>query len=505
MKSLKVTQISFFIFWLAFIAITILTRFYGLSLKPIHFDESINGWFVIQMKNLGFYKYDPNNYHGPLYFYVLQGFESIWGRSIYVLRAVPAVFSVLSVVVFTFGILKSSSLQKWMALFLLMSPSFLFFGRSGIHEMPFVFFQIVFALGILRWHEKFDAWALLLTLFGLWGMVVLKETFAITLLSWIGGFLCLGSSEIRKTFSAARLSSAWNRRVSFLLVILLALWFLLFTGFFKNPSGLGGFFKAFMPWLKTGVHGHGHEKSVWYWLDVFWKAEPLVLLGIGSAFAGMFSNVKILRMISVFALCQLLIYSLIPYKTVWCLLSLAWPFYLVLAMTISQGLKGSLFNRITFFFLGVVFIGMGLRSSYVSVYKNPIDFDHPFVYVNSTLDYQTLENFILSTGQKTPALMKEPIQIGMKEQWPWPWVLNSYEGLDYNLCSAHLLPNAAIYFCDLNDSAVVESKLSSSYWKVQLKLRQSREESVVYFRQDLFPQTPLVGKVSSLEKNQESK
>lgn len=101
--------------------------------------------------------------------------------------------------------------------------------------------------------------------------------------------------------------------------------------------------------------------------------------------------------------------------------------------------------------------------------------------------------------------MKEPIQIGMQEQWPWPWVLNSYEGLAYNLCSAHLLPNAAIYFCDLNDSAVVESKLTSSYWKVQLQLRQSREESVVYFRQDLFPQIPLAGKVSSLEKTQEGK
>ena len=40
-------------------------------MKPPHFDEGINGWFVDQMMKNGFYRYDPTNYHGPLHFYVL--------------------------------------------------------------------------------------------------------------------------------------------------------------------------------------------------------------------------------------------------------------------------------------------------------------------------------------------------------------------------------------------------------------------------------------------------
>ena len=40
-------------------------------MKPPHFDEGINGWFVDQMMRTGYYKYDPSNYHGPLHFYVL--------------------------------------------------------------------------------------------------------------------------------------------------------------------------------------------------------------------------------------------------------------------------------------------------------------------------------------------------------------------------------------------------------------------------------------------------
>src|ERR1700720_1347883 len=46
-------------------------RFFLLGIKPPHFDEGINGWFVDQIIKAGFYKYDPTNYHGPLHFYVL--------------------------------------------------------------------------------------------------------------------------------------------------------------------------------------------------------------------------------------------------------------------------------------------------------------------------------------------------------------------------------------------------------------------------------------------------
>ena len=36
-------------------------RFLLLSIKPAHFDEGINGWFVDQMRNNGFYRSDPTN------------------------------------------------------------------------------------------------------------------------------------------------------------------------------------------------------------------------------------------------------------------------------------------------------------------------------------------------------------------------------------------------------------------------------------------------------------
>ena len=55
-------------------------------MKPPHFDEGINGWFVDQMMKNGFYSYDPTNYHGPLHFYVLFLSQTLFGRHIWALR-----------------------------------------------------------------------------------------------------------------------------------------------------------------------------------------------------------------------------------------------------------------------------------------------------------------------------------------------------------------------------------------------------------------------------------
>ncbi|PYJ72904.1 MAG: hypothetical protein DME72_07095, partial [Verrucomicrobia bacterium] len=51
--------------WLI-LGFAVFLRFFLLGIKPPHFDEGINGWFVDQMVKNGFYRYDPTNYHGPL-------------------------------------------------------------------------------------------------------------------------------------------------------------------------------------------------------------------------------------------------------------------------------------------------------------------------------------------------------------------------------------------------------------------------------------------------------
>src|ERR1017187_3093442 len=78
-------------FW-AILAVGFLFRFLYLDIKPPHFDEGINGWFVDQTVGGGFYPYDPTNYHGPFHFYVLLFFKLLLGRNLFALRFSASLF-----------------------------------------------------------------------------------------------------------------------------------------------------------------------------------------------------------------------------------------------------------------------------------------------------------------------------------------------------------------------------------------------------------------------------
>src|SRR2546428_3166102 len=82
--------------WLI-IGLAAFLRFFLLGMKPPHFDEGINGWFVDQMVKTGFYKYDPTNYHGPLHFYVLLLSQTLFGRNLWALRLAGWAVSITSV------------------------------------------------------------------------------------------------------------------------------------------------------------------------------------------------------------------------------------------------------------------------------------------------------------------------------------------------------------------------------------------------------------------------
>lgn len=478
-RKLSITRYAGFL--LILLLLTIVSRFLFLTNKPVHFDEGINGWFVMQMKLTGFYKYDPTNYHGPLYFYILAFFETLFGRSVETLRAVPSVFAVLSIFVVCYDYFADRKVRVPLAIFLCLSTAFIFYGRSGIHEMPFVFFQLIMAVGLLRWIEgQKDSKAFCLTIVGLWGMMLLKETFAVSLFAWGVAYLSLGWQDVRGLFLKSTWAPVWNRKVRLLMLGLIAAFVLFFSGFMMNPRGVVDFFVAFLPWMKTGSHGNGHEKEFLYWIKVLASSEPLVLLGLATSFVGVISKNKAFRAVSVFSLVQLLVYSLIPYKTVWCILTLVWGFYFSLAYALVQWKQKWL--KIVLWTLTVVLSILQLRSTYESVYKRPMDMEHPYVYVNSTYDMKDFVDFLESQWMQHPDWKKETIQIGMREQWPWPWIFHNYPNLDYNQCGSFIKENSLVYLCDTVDSAFAESKFTQSYLKVIINFRQAKESSVIYLR-----------------------
>ena len=388
-------------------------RFIFLENKPIHHDESVNAWWLTQITEKGFFAYDPTNYHGPLFFYIQWMLERFFGSDLWVLRIGSVLFSCLSV-----SLLWQRN-YRFGALLMALSPAFFFFSRSGIHESMFVFFQMLLLFGWIDLYEKKDG-ALSLILVGIVGSLALKETWA---LSWIALMLATGFLGYR--FLLAPFANQKIRKNTSLVIWMgVLVWALLFTGFMQKPTGILDFFKAFMPWLQTGTHGSGHDKPFWFWLEILFKYESLlalVLLASSYFVVKWRKTEKIFVFIYAFFVFQFLIYSLIPYKTIWCLISLIWPLCL-LVDTLSQKIKFQK-NAPIGILLGLIVFGAWQA---VWVYRlnlqKPIHFDHPYVYVQST---QELKQFAdnVNTDKRVLVMLSDP--------WPFPWIFRNNPHVRY--------------------------------------------------------------------------
>src|SRR3954462_15875333 len=78
---------------IAIVLVALVLRLVLLELKPPHFDEGVNGFFVDQMTREGPHHYDPTNFHGRLHFYFLVLMQKLFGGHIWALRLPTALFS----------------------------------------------------------------------------------------------------------------------------------------------------------------------------------------------------------------------------------------------------------------------------------------------------------------------------------------------------------------------------------------------------------------------------
>jgi len=481
---------------LIFLLIAALTRFVLLDNKPIHFDESINMWFVERIWTDGFFRYDPTNYHGPMMFYLIQFVQLFTGFDYLSTRWAATIFSFLTLVILWFGPLKQRGALRWAAVFLLMSPAMGFYGRSGIHESTFVFFQV---LGFLSFHylvEKDFKKFWLLFIASLLGMMALKETFLVLILAFGPAALVVLATErkkvVLKKWTQDLVKSFKTPEVYFPLLGMFLLFLGFYSGFGGNPKGLADFFVALAPWLKTGVQGAGHEKSFWTWILWMGKYEFAILAGFVLSLPFIINN-KWIRFYFVFTFFLWLIYSLIPYKTPWCIISILWPFAILAGFGVDEFIKkfsGAAKQAPLYIGLVALFGGEAYFLNQ-TIYKNPIDMDHPYVYVNSTYP---MKEFIEKTQQllvENPVLRAQTIQIGTEESWPIPIVFHKTYTLSYFRTNAKVEENALMYMVDFQDQKIIEDTLKSrgvgdQYGGFKLQVRQGRSEILIYVKKEFF-------------------
>src|SRR5947208_12655301 len=277
----------------AILGVAVFLRFLLLGMKPPHFDEGINGWFVDQVVKNGFYRYDPTNYHGPLHFYVLLLFECLFGRNLWALRLPVVLVSIICVwLIFKFEPLVGRNVTRIAALAMAISPGFVFYGRYAIHEVWLQFFSTMFILGLLGLWRLGRLNYLWYAGMGLTGMILTKETYAIHVACALLAVPVLAvSCKLSRVPDSKRAKQTWSWiDLAMVLGVGAVAIVVFYSGFFLNWNGVKGLYQAFKAWTETGAAGHGHEKPWDYFLklmgplpDVGGNDSPIQRLRDGRA------------------------------------------------------------------------------------------------------------------------------------------------------------------------------------------------------------------------------
>src|SRR4051794_11775988 len=313
--------------WLI-IGLAAFLRILLLGMKPPHFDEGINGWFVDQMVKNGYYRYDPTNYHGPLHFYVLFLFQTLFGRNLWAIRMPVVLMSITCVwLTLKYEPFVGRTVARWAALAMAVSAGFVFYGRYSIHEIWLVFFSMLSLLGLLglwRFGKPGHLWAAGM---GLTGMILTKETYIIHVAcALIAAGVCYVSHRITPAPDAKPSKQSWDwLDLAMVVATGTALVIFFYSGTFFHWSGVRGLYQAYTAWFATGTEGHGHEKPFDYWLRLVGRYELPVGIGLVTClFCQKLKNIS-LRYLAIYGVGTIIAYSIVKYKTPWCIISIVWP------------------------------------------------------------------------------------------------------------------------------------------------------------------------------------
>ncbi len=477
---------------IAILAVAVILRLWALDVKPAHFDEGVNGWFADQMTHQGYYRYDPTNYHGPLHMYAVFVSQTLFGRNLWALRLPAVLASVLAV----WALLRLAPyfgkfVTRFAALAMAVSPAYVFFGRYSIHESWLVFFLVVTLYGMLGLWQFGSRRAMWAVAAGLTGLVLTKETYFIHVGSFLLAFPSLWlwqrvvPSAPDWNFATPRWSQTdvWNAVAVSVFVTLL-----FYSGFLLDFGAVRGLYETYAAWFQTGVTAGGHEKTsyeIWrinyYWLALMARYEWPALVGVAGCLWTMGRVDARIRYTAIFGAGVLIAYSIIPYKTPWCIISLIWPFYLVGGAMIEK-----LPGRIRFVAAGLLIAACLPPMARVN-FDTFDDDSEPYVYVQTYSEINNAVGPLLKKAEEDPRFYHAPGKIFLESYYPIPWILGDFRAVGYHKESE--VPEAmdpAFVLCSVDNAETIQAALLGKYYRRDFKLRSGMKDGVAFFRYEDF-------------------
>jgi len=428
-----------------------------LDLRPLHNDEAVNGLKVCELWEHGRYAYDPDEYHGPTLHYATLPFLWLSGANDCdhlpdsALRLAPLAFGVgliLLLPLFANGLGRHAIV--WAAFLTAASPAMVFYSRYFIHEMLLVFFTAL-ALGAGWRYAKTRSAAWIVVAGACLGlMYATKETFVIPVAAMVLAGIATYATRRREPQLATQPLAAVQVRPPAIIgkhilwgvLAALSVWLLFFSSFFTHFSGLADSIRTYLPWLKRagGQSPHIHswsfylERLAWFHpvkKGPAWSEGLILFLALAGIVVSLFGRKSPLhRFLAFYTVVLTAAYSLISYKTPWCLLGFLQPMILLAgvgAAAIIEWLRLLPLKAAAIVVLAGLTVQLAWQAWRAS-FKFPADRRNPYVYA------QTLPNLLelvkrvegiaaVAAGHDT--IVKVVGRGG--DYWPLPWYLRRFK------------------------------------------------------------------------------
>lgn len=475
--------------WFATLILLLATglRLWGLHYRPPHFDEGVNGMFIDWMRTKGIYHYDPHNYHGPLHFYVLFFFQTLFGRHIWALRLPEVIVNLLTIgLVLKFNRFFGKPIALIAAFALAVSPGTLFFARDAIHESWLGFFLVLMFYGLFGlWQtgSKRDLWAFAI---GITGMILIKETYIIHLGSLLCASVCVWIINRNQPppFSKAH----WIYKD--LLVVLATCTFAIlffYSGGFMAIEDLKGIYLTYASWIHKSQVGEGHIKPFFYWTKLLFLYEAMAFLGIifGILYLLARRPNRMMSLLILYGLGTLCAYSLIPYKTPWCILSIVWPFFFPFATGVCWLLQWKTKHHWHLYItvpLLIVLVEWTFWKTISLNFYHYADEKEKYVYVQTFEEIRELTEPLFTLVKNNPLHYNIAGLVINDSPHPLPWLLGDFYHTGYYYPNNKPKDyNAAFLVVTQSRVGEVELELQAPYFKKTIHLRSGLEPQNLYF------------------------
>jgi len=419
----------------------------------MHADEAVNAVKFGNLLEKGEYVYDKAEFHGPIIYYLtlipawvsnVQNFSQLNERH---LRVVPAIAGI-GLLLLLFWVVNFSGWRAILASTLIgaLSPAMVFYSRYYIHETLLVFFTFGFIISLfIFFSRRKNGWLMISAMFlGL--MHTTKETF---ILSVVVLFFSLFLEQMvwrNSKMSCIQVikSIKWHQYVIFF-GIASFISILLFSSIFKNPQGIIDSITTYENYFTKAGQNEVHQHPWYYYLHILawnngpgrmvWSELPVLIFSIVGIFFAFFkkgnaAGAQFFRMIAIFSIMMMVLYSALPYKTPWNILSSYFGMILLAGFGITEALNTFLKGWIrTSILIIVIVVALYFITQVIYTnYKYQSHPSNPYVYGHTSSDVFHMVDRIKNISDINPDGKDLNIHVICSENdyWPLPWYLREF-------------------------------------------------------------------------------